>query len=302
MQHRQLGRDGPMVSVVGFGAWPLSGTMGQVDLQTAVATVRAAIDHGITLLDTAQGYGVAEEMMGHALKDGYRERCFLATKVSHEYSREDIRSAIENSLRKLEVEYVDLYQVHSWKPQYPIEETMEVLVRLQEEGKIRFIGVSNFSVENMQQALRSARFHSNQPGYSMYHRKVEEEILPFCQQEGIGTLAHSPLGKGLLTGKYKPDHRFLEDDYRSQRPDFQGEVFARYLATSARLAEVARDKSISLVQLAIAWLLRLEAVTCVLVGAKNPQQVAEQAGAADVTFSQDELARIEEILADAPKR
>ena len=127
MQQRQLGRDGPMVSVVGFGANTLSGVMGPVDLKTAVATVRAAIDHGITLLDTAQGYGVAEEMMGHALKDGYRDRCFLATKVSHKYSREDIRVAIENSLSKLGVEYVDLYQVHSWNPQYPIEETMETM-------------------------------------------------------------------------------------------------------------------------------------------------------------------------------
>ena len=301
MQQRQLGRNGPMVSVIGFGAWPIGGGMGPVEEQTGIATVRAAIDHGITLVDTAEYYLTSESVLGKALKGGYRQRCFLATKVSFDYSREGIRQAMENSLRALNVDFVDLYQIHGWNPQYPIEESMETMARLQEEGKTRIIGVSNFNAQQMQQALQTARFHSNQPRYNLLYRDIEADDIPFCQREGIGILAHSPLGKGLLTGRYKPGHRFPPEDERSESPRFQGEAFAQALAVAGRLSEVARDKGISLVQLAIAWLLRLDAITSVLVGAKNPQQVEEQAGAAGVPFDDDELAHIDGILAGAPE-
>jgi len=207
---------------------------------------------------------------------------------------------MENSLRALGVDYVDLYQIHWWDPQYPIEESMETMARLQEEGKARYIGVSNFNAKHMQQALQIARFHSNQPGYNMFDRQIEAEDIPFCEREGIGIVAHSPLAKGLLTGKYTPRHKFAADDERSGFPRFQGETFARYLAVADQLKEVAHAKGLSLIQLAISWLLRLPAITCVLVGAKNPAQVKDHLGAAGVTFSGDELARIEEILADAP--
>jgi aryl-alcohol dehydrogenase-like predicted oxidoreductase len=300
MEHRQLGKDGPRVPVLGLGTWPLGGGMGRVDERTAIAMIRTALDNGITLIDTAQAYHTSEATIGKALKDGYRERCFLATKASGDYSREGIRAAMENSLRALGVDYVDLYQIHWWDPRYPIEESMETMARLQEEGKARYIGVSNFNAKQMQQALQIARFHSNQPGYNMFDRQIEAEDIPFCEREGIGIVAHSPLAKGLLTGKYTPGHRFAADDERSGFPRFQGETFARYLAVSDQLKEVAHAKGLSLIQLAISWLLRLPAITCVLVGAKNPAQVEDHLGAVGVTFSDDELARIEEILADAP--
>jgi aryl-alcohol dehydrogenase-like predicted oxidoreductase len=300
MEHRQLGKDGPRVPVLGLGTWPLGGGMGRVDERTAIATIHAALDNGITLIDTAQAYHTSEATIGKALKGGYRERCFLATKVSGDYSREGIRAAIENSLRALGVDYVDLYQIHWWDPQYPIEESMETMARLQEEGKARYIGVSNFNAKQMQQALQIARFHSNQPGYNMFDRQIEAEDIPFCKQEGIGIVAHSPLAKGLLTGKYTPGHRFAADDERSGFPRFQGETFAQYLAMADQLKEVAHAKGLSLIQLAISWLLRLPAITCVLVGAKNPAQVEDHLGAVGAAFSDDELARIEEILADAP--
>ncbi len=143
MNHRQLGKDGADIPVLGLGAWPIGGGMGNMDDRDCIDTVRTAIDSGITLLDTAQAYRTSEATLGRALKDGYRERCFLATKVSRQYSRGDIENAIENSLRNLDVDYVDLYQIHSWNPQYPIEESMETMARLQEQGKTRFIGVSN---------------------------------------------------------------------------------------------------------------------------------------------------------------
>ena len=301
MQYRQLGKGGPEVTAVGLGAWPIGGGMGRVDEPNAIATVRTAIDSGITLLDTAQAYRTSEATLGRALKDGYRERCFLATKVSHNYSREDIEAAIENSLRNLDVEIVDLYQIHSWNREVPIEESMETMARLQEQGKVRYVGVSNFNAGQMQQAYGTAPFHSNQPRYNMFDRQIEAEDIPFCEQTGIGILAHSPLAKGLLTGRYRPGHTFPKDDERFERPRFQGALFARYLAVAEQLKAVAGDKGISLVQLAIAWILRLPAVTCVLVGAKNPEQVVEHVGAAEVAFSEEELARIEAILEQAPE-
>ncbi|MDE2724046.1 MAG: aldo/keto reductase [Gemmatimonadota bacterium] len=300
MNHRQLGKDGADIPVIGLGAWPIGGGMGNMGDRDSIDTVRTAIDSGITLLDTAQAYRTSEATLGRALKDGYRERCFLATKVSRQYSRGDIENAIENSLRNLDVDYVDLYQIHSWNPQYPIEESMETMARLQEQGKTRFIGVSNFNAAQMQQAYDIAPFHSNQPRYNMFDRNIEAEDLDFCRQTGIGILAHSPLGKGLLTGKYASGHVFSEDDERANSSRFQGDLFARYLAVADELQSVAADKNMTMVQLAIAWLLRREEVTCVLVGAKNPDQVKEHVGAADVDFSDGELECIEKILQHTP--
>ena len=275
--------------------------MGNMDEQIAMDTVRAAIDSGVTLIDTARGYQTSEATIGKALKGGYRDRCFLATKVSGDFSREGIVSAIESSLRVLEVDHVDLYQIHRWDPEYPMEESMEAMARLQEEGKTRYIGVCNSDARQMEQALQVARFHSNQPRYNMFDRHIEEDDLSFCEHEGIGILAHSTLAKGLLAGKYGPGHRFPSDDMRSDSERFQGDSLARYLTSAERLKEVAGDKGLSLVQMAIAWTLRLPAITCVLVGAKNPAQVAEYAGGVGVAFSPDELDRIEEILAEAPQ-
>jgi len=153
----------------------------------------------------------------------------------------------------------------------------------------------------MREALKTARFQSSQPGYNMFDREIEAEDIPFCEREGIGILTHSPLAKGLLAGKYTPDHKFPTDDERSGFARFQDETFTRYLGVADQLKEVAHDKGLSLVQLAIAWLLRLPAVTCVLVGAKTPAQVEEQLGGVRASFGDDELARIDEILATAPK-
>ena len=298
MEYRQLGTEGPEVSVIGLGAWPLGGGMGRVDEQTAIDTIRAAIDAGIGLVDTAESYRSSEATVGKALKDGYRERCFLATKVSRDYSAAGIAAAIDNSLRLLQVDYVDLYQIHGWNPASPVEESMEAMAELQEQGKVRYIGVSNFNADQMARAARAAPFQSNQPRYGMLHRSIEAEDIPYCEEHGVGILAHSPLGKGLLTGRYRPGHQFAEGDERRSFDSFQGEVFERYVETTDRLQELAGDKGLSIVQLAIAWVLRQEAVTCALVGAKSPDQVEEHIGAAGVDFTDDELARIDLILQD----
>jgi aryl-alcohol dehydrogenase-like predicted oxidoreductase len=300
MEYRQLGKDGPQVPVLGLGTWPLGGGMGLVDENTAIATIHAAIDSGITLLDTAQGYRTSEATVGRALKGGYRERCFLATKVSDDYSPQAIRAAMENSLRALDVDYVDLYQIHHWAPEYPIEESMEVMARLQREGKTRAIGVSNFNAEQMARALQVAPFHANQVRYNLFDRQIETQDIPFCEGEGIGILAHSTLAKGLLTGKYSAGHQFAANDERAGFERFKGETFVEYLAVARRLEEIARAKGLTLIQLALAWALRLPAITCALVGAKSPAQVDGYLGAVGVTFDDGELARIEEALAGRP--
>lgn len=301
MEYRHLGKDGPEVAAIGLGAWPIGGGMGPVEEALAIDTIRSAIDSGVTLLDTAQAYRTSENTVGKALKDGYRERCFLATKVSGKYGRDDIVAAMDNSLIQLGVDHVDLYQIHSWNPHYPIAESMEAMARLQEQGKTRYIGVSNFDAGQMEQALAIAPFHSNQPRYNLFDRRIEAADIPFCEEHGIGILPHSPLGKGLLTGRYRPNHRFSPEDERSGFPRFQGETFARYITAADRLGAVAAEKGLSLVQMSIAWLLRQQAVACVLVGAKNPDQVQEHLGAVGATFTAAELVRIDEILQDAPR-
>jgi aryl-alcohol dehydrogenase-like predicted oxidoreductase len=301
MRTRQLGNGGPEVSVIGLGAWPIGGGMGPIDEAVGIATVRSAIDSGITLLDTAQAYRTSESTLGKALDDGYRERCFLATKVSNDYSPQSVRAAMEDSLTALGVDHVDLYQVHSWQnDRYPIEATMETMLSLQEEGKTRYIGVSNFNASQMEQAYAVAPFHSSQPRYNMVDRRVEAEDLPYCEEKGIGNLAHSPLAKGLLTGKYSADHTFPKDDERSGFPRFQGERFQHYCALTERLAVVAGNLELTMVQLSIAWCLRQPAVTTVLVGAKNPEQAADYLKAADVDLAADDVDRIEAILQDTP--
>jgi aryl-alcohol dehydrogenase-like predicted oxidoreductase len=304
MEYRQLTRDGTQVSVIGLGTWPFGGGMGAMDDQTAIAITRAAIDNGINLIDTAQVYGESEERLGKALKDGYRDRCFLATKVwrerDNDYSPAAIFAAMDDSLRKLDVDYVDLYQIHHPDPSYPLDQTMEALDRLREQGKTRYIGVSNFWVEHMEEALTTTRLHTNQPRYNMLDRRIEAEVLPFCERNGIGIMAHSPLAKGLLTGRYRVGHKFPEDDERARLSRFRGEPFAHYVKVADQLKQMAAHKSLSLIQLAIGWLLRLSSVSCVLVGAKRPDQIHEHLGAAGVTFSDDELARIESILQDTP--
>ena len=221
--------------------------------------------------------------------------------MSGQYSRGDIQSAMENSLRMLKVDSVDLYQVHGWNPAYPIEETMEAMARLKEEGKTRYIGVSNFNADQLQTAYEVAPFESSQPRYNLFGRDIEKAELPLCREMGIGILAHSPLAKGLLTGRYRPGHIFPEDDERSGFERFQGELFANYLSIAERLNSIANDRGISLVQLAIAWVLRQETVTTVLVGAKSEEQVKEHLGAVDLRLSNEELQKIEEIVQDAPK-
>ncbi len=301
LPQRQLGRDGPLVPVLGFGAWPIGGGMGAVGEAEAIATVRAAIDCGLTLLDSAQFYRDSEALIGRALRDGYRDRAIIATKVSGRYGRADIESALEDSLRARGVDCIDLYQIHSWNPKYPIEESMAALLDAQRAGKVRHLGVSNFNAAQLAQTLALGRIVSVQNRYNLIDREIETEVLPFCAGAGLGVLPHSALAKGLLAGKFSPGHVFFPDDERSGFRRFHGAEFATHLAVVDRLKEFAHAKGCTLVQLSLAWLLRRPEITCVLTGARSPAQVRAQAAAAALTFSAAELAQIDAILARLPR-
>ncbi|HUJ73828.1 MAG TPA: aldo/keto reductase, partial [bacterium] len=255
MKSRPLGTNGPLVSVIGFGAWPIGGGLGAVEKHAAIRTVRSALDAGITMVDTAEGYRGSETILGEALSGGYREKSFLATKVSTNFSRKGIRAAMEKSLRALRVDHVDLYQIHNWDAAVPVEESMEEMARLLEEGKTRYIGVSNFGPDHMERALEVAPIQSNQVRYNMFFRDIEDGTIEYCEKHGIGIIVHSPLAKGLLTGAYTADSRFPPDDERSGFRDFSGPIFEMHLEKAQKMGQIAKHKGMSLVQLAIAWTL-----------------------------------------------
>ena len=296
MEKRQLGRGGPEVSAICFGAWPIGGGMGAVADAEAIATVQAAIDVGMTFIDTAQSYLTSEALIGKAIS-GRRDEVFLATKLSgRDHSSEAMQAAVEDSLRAMGTDYIDLYQLHSPQPRWPIEETMAALVRLRDQGKIRYIGVSNFSAEQTVEALRHGPVHSSQPRYNMLAREAEDAILPTCLDNGVGVIPHSVLAKGLLSGRYLQGYTFPADDERSRFGAFTPDALTGIAEPLSGLEGWARDHGRDMVQLAIAWCLAQPSVTSPIVGAKSPEQVRHNASAADWRLGQGELAEIETLL------
>jgi aryl-alcohol dehydrogenase-like predicted oxidoreductase len=298
MEYRQLGHDGPHVTRLTFGAWPIGGGLGAVDDAAAVATIHRALDLGVTAIDTAEGYRASEAILGRALRGRPRDRVFLATKVSREpFTRERVREALDNSLRALETGHVDLYQLHRYPSDVPLEEAIGAMAGAQASGRARYVGVSNFTVDQLAAARRLHPIQSVQPRLSIFDSEAARDLLSYCARENVGVIVHSPLAKGLLTGKYRPGHVFAPDDERSGFPRFRGEAFARYLATADELAAIAQAKGATLVQLAIAWTLVQPGVTSCIVGAKTPEQVEEQISGVALRQRLDEgdLRRIGEI-------
>ncbi|MDA1280429.1 MAG: aldo/keto reductase [Chloroflexi bacterium] len=297
MQKRQLGSGGPEVPVICLGAWPLGGGMGRIPDDQAIATIHASIDAGANFIDTAEGYRTSESVLGEALKD-QRDDVVLATKLTGNHSLKHMTSAVENSLRALGTDHIDLYQLHGHRPDTPIAETMANLETLREAGKIRYIGVSNFSGEQHREAAQYGVIHSSQPRYNMLYRKPEEAILPACLELGIGVIPHSPLAKGMLTGKYRPGHTFASDDERTDKPEFKDDVFAAAMPVVEKLLAWAADNGREGAQLAIAWTLAHPAVISCIVGAKTPEQAIYNAAAGDWRLSDGDMAEISEILGE----
>src|SRR5262245_9339286 len=276
--------------------------MGAVDEGAAIATVRRALDLGVTAIDTAEAYRGSEAILGQALRGRPRDGYFLATKVSRgPFTRERVREALEGSLRSLETDYVDLYQLHSYPGDLPLEEAIAALAEAQASGRARHVGVSNFTVDQLDAARRLHPVQSVQPRLSIFDPELAVDLLPYCARENVGVIVHSPLAKGLQTGKYRPGHVFPYDDERRGFARFQGATFAGYLAAADELAALARGKGATLVQLAIAWTLVQPGVTSCIVGAKSPEQVEEQIGGVELRqrLGEEDLRRIAEIAARA---
>jgi aryl-alcohol dehydrogenase-like predicted oxidoreductase len=303
-----LGRTGLEVSRVAFGTWQLGGEWGAFDEREAVVAIRRARELGITVFDTAQayGFGASERLLGTALRaelDRDRDSVVIATKggirpPERDASEAFLRQGVEESLRHLGVETIDIYQVHWPDPDVPAAETAGALQRMVDEGKIRFAGVSNYDARQMEEFAAVRPVDVLQPPYHLLRRGIEAEILPFARAHDIGVLAYSPLGSGLLTGRVDERTRFGDDDWRSQASAFTGQGLERNLAVVRRLDELARERGITLGQLAIAWVLAQPGVHVAIVGARSAANIEASAGAADVELAPDDLARIEEIAAE----
>jgi aryl-alcohol dehydrogenase-like predicted oxidoreductase len=297
MQTIQLGRNGLSVSRVCFGCFSMGGPgvwgWADIDDEESIAAVHQALDVGITFFDNAALYGLghAEELLGKALgsrrkdvviatKCGYWREDMWESKSYRDSSPANIKRECADSLRRLNTDYIDLYQIHWPDDKVPYDVSMRAMLDLITEGKVRYVGVSNYSVAQMEESLRAGRLTSCQLKYNMLHRDVERDVLPFCRQHGIGTISYSTLASGLLAGKYTQGATFGEKDWRpTHNPDYQGEAFTRHLQTVDRLTKIARECGKTMTQLATAW--ALTAVDVAIVGMKNPAQV--RGGACDAT-------------------
>lgn len=312
MEYRTLGSTGLSVSAIGLGTWTMGGRWwGPANDADSIATIHTALDLGINLVDTADvyGFGRSEKLLGQALTTR-RDDVVIASKVGlrwnnrgqikNDLSREYILGAIDESLRRLRTDYLDLYQVHWPDPHTPVEETVEALTACVEAGKVRYLGASNLSPEQLLEYRKYGRVETLQPPLNLFERQAEVQLLPICLKENIGVLSYSALCRGLLTGKFKPDHVFHEK-VRKGHPLFQGATFKRNVAIVDRLREMASDRQKTVGQLAVAWVLAHSAISTALCGARKPQQIEENVSAANCVLTDEELKRIEMILVNTQK-
>ena len=305
---RRLGRDGPQVSAIGLGCMGMSEFYGPGDDAESIATIHHALDRGVTFLDTADMYGPFknEELVGKAIADR-REAVFLATKFGNVRGDKGeflgvkgdaayVRSACEASLKRLGVETIDLYYQHRVDPDTPIEETVGEMARLKDEGKIRFLGLSEAAPDTIRRAHAVHPITAVQTELSLWSRDAEAEVLPTVRELGIGYVAYSPLGRGFLTGQITKPGDFPDDDYRRFHPRFTGENFAKNMALVGEVEALAKDKGVTTAQLALAWVLAQGDDVVPIPGTKRIRYLDENIGALDVRLSADELKRLDAIL------
>jgi aryl-alcohol dehydrogenase-like predicted oxidoreductase len=285
MEFAEIPGTGLNLSRVAIGTWAIGGSnWGGTNEAESIATIRAALAEGINVVDTAPAYGFgrSEEIVGKALADGLRRHVVLATKVGLEWhdgkitrnaSRAWIMAEIEDSLRRLRTDYIDIYQIHWPDPKVPMAETALAMRELYEQGTIRAIGVSNFSVAQMEEFRRAAPLHVLQPPYNLFERAIETDILPYCRAHGIATLGYGALCRGLLSGRMRADTKFEGDDLRRHDPKFQPPRFAQYLAAVAELERLAATRyGKRVIDLAVRWMLD-QGITTALWGARHPEQL-----------------------------
>ncbi len=310
MRKIKLGASDLEVSRICFGTWQFGGDWGAIDEQDAIAAVARARELGIDFFDTAQayGFGVSERLLGRALEGVPREQVVLATKgglrkaggeLLRDASPGWLRSGLEQSLRNLKTDYVDIYQVHWPDPATPFAETAATLEEFVKEGRARYVGVSNYDAHELAEFERTRRVDTLQPPYHMLRREIERAVLPYCAEHEIGVLAYGPLAHGLLSGHFTRETRLAEDDWRRGSDLFSGENYERNLRIVEQLGGLARELGITVAQLAIAWVLANPAVHVAIVGARRPDHIEGAAPAAGIELDADALARIEKILREA---
>jgi len=314
MQMRKLGNSDLLITRVGYGAWAIGGSgwqfaWGSQDDNESVAAIHRALELGVNWIDTAAVYGLghSEEVVGRALKDWRGSRPYVFTKcglrgdakgeVQKVLSADSIRGEVEDSLRRLSVDVIDLYQIH-WPPDpdsAALEEGWSTLADLKREGKVRWIGVSNFNVQELRRAQAIAPMTSLQPRYSLVHREIEDEILPYCLSEGIGVIVYSPMASGLLTGAMTRERaaRLPKDDWRRRHPDFTEPNLSHNLALVEHMREIANSHNRFVGAVAVAWTLQHPAVTGAIVGARNARQAEDVMCAAELNLTDEEVSEIE---------
>ena len=312
MNYKQLGTSELNASTICFGCWAIGkwGWGSDVKDEDSIAAIQKALDLGINFFDTADvyGQGYSEELLVNAL-GSRRKDVIIATKVGNRWdenyriwgdlSKDYILKSIDNSLKRLKTDVIDLYQVHRPDENTPIQETMETLLSCVEKGKIRYIGLSNQTPDQISEYLKYGQIVSVQPPLNLLYRFSEVQLLPFCQEKQIGVIPYSPLARGLLTGKFTMPVSFPSDDFRSSYFLFEEKTFQRNLPVIQALIKFAENNGRSISQLAVAWILAHSAVTSAIVGAKKPSQIEETAAAFDWHLSQDDLKAIDRILMTA---
>src|SRR5579875_3001620 len=305
---RRLGKDGPLVSAMGLGCMGMSEFYGSGGEQDSIATIHHAIDRGINFLDTADMYGVGrnEELVGRAIH-GRRDDVFLATKFGMVRGADGAflgirgdpgydRSACEASLRRLGVEVIDLYYQHRVDPAVPIEDTVGEMSRLQQEGKVRYLGLSEAAPRTIRAAYATSPITAVQTELSLWSRDAEDEIIPTVRSLGVGYIAYSPLGRGFLTGRFRSSDDFPEGDTRRNHPRFQGENFEKNIALVREVEAMAREKGCTTAQLALAWVLAQGDDIVPIPGTKRISYLEDNIRAVEVNLTKDDLQRLDQIL------
>lgn len=312
MQTTRLGKSGLTVSRIAYGTWQLGGEWGSFDEDAAISAIRHAREQGVNFFDTAHAYGSgkSEQVLGNALRTELRrdrDSLVIATKGGidpggprpRDAGRAALRRGVEESLRALDIDHIDLYQVHWPDERTSAEETASALQELVDEGKIAHVGVSNYDARQLAEFEKTRPVETLQPPYHLFRREIERGILPYAREHDIGVLAYSPLASGLLTGKMTPDVTFEESDWRAQASAFKGDKLRRNLEVVDRLAEFAADHGYSVSRLAIAWVLAQRGVHVAIVGARSASNIEDSLAAVDVALDADALAEIERITAKA---
>src|SRR3954454_2285464 len=305
---RRLGSNGPEVSAIGLGCMGMSEFYGAGSDDESIATIHHALDRGVTFLDTADMYGVGrnEELVGRAIKDR-RDEVFLATKFGNvrgpngEFlgirgDPEYVRSACEASLKRLNVDVIDLYYQHRVDQTVPIEDTVGAMSRLKEEGKVRFLGLSEAAPRTIRAAHATSPITAVQTELSLWSRDAEAEVIPTVRELGIGYVAYSPLGRGFLTGQFKSPDDFPEGDFRKNHPRFQGENFEKNIQLVREVEEMAREKGCTTAQLALAWVLAKGEDIVPIPGTKHVRYLDDNVGSLEVELTREDLERLDQIL------